>query len=237
MNQFNLGCESQMQNQSLLGTINRKHYGLISNISFISEKCKQHQQQIHQFQQQHKYSSSKLLSSASTAANNGTKSFMSRLRQFTGRFSFSFDREPKRSNATTHSNTSRNNNSNESTTITKGSFCCSNRMSASPQHNPKNDIIDGTPPTTIQSNILSAAAVAASTQSVTTRNRAYSLDVPVRTRYSSSASGGGDSRKSSRNDDNHHMTGPEDNNSNHTTIGDNKSVTEGNENVMTGNSI
>lgn len=162
---------------------------------------------------------------------------MSRLRQFTGRFSFSFDREPKRNSATMHSNTSRNNNSNESTTITKSSFCCSNKMSASPQHNQKNEIIDGTPPTTIQSNLLSAAAVTASTPSMTTRNRAYSLDVPVRTRYSSSASGGGDSLKSSRNEDHDRMTGPDDNNSNQTTFGDNKSVTECNESAIAGNSM
>lgn len=71
-----------------------------------------------------------------------------------------------------------------------------------------------------------------------TRNRAHSLDVPVRTRYSSSASGGGDSRKSSRNDDNNQMMiGAEDNNSNHTTIGDNKSATEGNDSTLAGNSI
>lgn len=209
----------------------------------IDDKFKAQQQQFYQFQQQqqqhNKYTSNKILSSASSAANNGTKSFMSRLRQLTGRLNFSFDRDPKRNNTITASppnaNVARNNNSHETTPITKSSFCCSNRNPSSPSHNRKNELIvigggsaTAATASNTNSNILSAAAatVAASDPSSNTRNRAYSLDVPVRTRYSSSNSGGGDSRKSSRNDDNNQLM-MEDNNSNRTTIGDNRSVSDG----------
>lgn len=181
------------------------------NRNSTDEKVKAQQQQLNQFQQQHKCTSNKILSSASSAANNSTKSFMSRLRQFTGRFSFNFERDAKRNN-NVNANIARNNNANESQLPnSKGSFCCTNKTSSSPLHQIKHDIVNVTPITT-------------STPTTTAqRNRAFSLDVPVRKRYSSSNSG--DSRKSSRNDDNNHiMLMMEDNNSNHTTtIGDNKS--------------
>lgn len=166
-----------------------------------------------QQQQQHKHMSNKILSTASSAANNGTKSFMSRLRQFSSRFSFTFDRDSKR-NSSSHSIT-RNNNAHESLLpITKGSFCCTNKTT-SPIHQPnkqqqqqQQQQIESIHPTSV--NDFSA------------RHRAYSLDV-VRTRqYSSSNSE--NSRKSSRNDENSHIMLMMEDNSNHTTtIGDNKS--------------
>lgn len=164
---------------------------------------------------------------ASSQSTNGTKSFMSRLRQLTGRFSFSFDKDPKRTSiisttaAATQSiaNSARNNNTNDTIGVSRsgggGGFCCSNR-NASPMHHAKADYsVVATTAGTPQSTIMTAAPL---------RNRAYSLDVPTRSRYSSSNSGGGDSRKSSKNDDNHILLMMEDNNSNQTnnTI-DNKS--------------
>ncbi|XP_055326825.1 high affinity cGMP-specific 3',5'-cyclic phosphodiesterase 9A isoform X3 [Sitodiplosis mosellana] len=188
-------------------------------------KASQQQQQINQYPQQHKY---KILNTASSAANNGTKSFMSRLRQFSSRFSFTFDRDAKRNNSTNASIT-RNNNANESVLpITKASFCCANKTS-SPLHLPAKHMesIHVMP-----GNDLSA------------RHRAHSLDV-VRTRqYSSSNSE--NSRKSSRNDEHSHIMLMMEDNSNHTTtIGDNKSdadesfsaVCVGGDNGDPGNSI
>lgn len=159
--------------------------------------------------------------SNSNTQGNGTKTFMSRLRQLTGRFSFSFDKDPKRSfiaAAQTINTTVRNNNSSETATMPKsGGFCCVNK-NPSPIHNPKGDYVALATST--------GGSNCATVTTASTRSRAYSLDVPVRTRYSNSSnSGGGDSRKSSRNDDNNHMLlMMEDNNSNQTnnTI-DNKS--------------
>lgn len=96
------------------------------NLKPSDEKVKTNQQQQlqqhNQFSQQHKYTSNKILSTASSAANNGTKSFMSRLRQFSSRFSFTFDRDAKRNN-NANANITRNNNANETMLpITKGSF-------------------------------------------------------------------------------------------------------------------
>lgn len=165
------------------------------------------QQQQQQQSQQHpsnKYSSGKILSTASSAANNGTKSFMSRLRQFSSRFSFSFS-DSKRNSATNSITITRNNNANESTMAnSKGNLCCSNK-NASPLHQLKLDAVHASP---IDPN---------------TRNRAHSLDV-VRTRQNSSSNNSADSRKSSRNDDHHHIMLMMEDNSNHTTtIGDTKS--------------
>lgn len=171
----------------------------------IDEKAKANQP-INQFAQQHKYTSNKILSTASSAANSGTKSFMSRLRQFSSRFSFNFDRDAKRNNAT-NANITRNNNANESVLpMTKGSFCCANKTS-SPLHQQTKQVECSYP---ISGNELSA------------RHRAYSLDV-VRTRQCSS-SNSENSRKSSRNDESSHIMLMMEDNSNHTTtIGDNKS--------------
>lgn len=168
-------------------------------------------------QKQTKCNSNK--SSSNSQPSNGTKTFMSRLRQLTGRFSFSFDKDPKRSfiAAAQNINSSiRNNNSNDPVAMPKsGGFCCVNK-NPSPLHNPQGDYV-----------VLAASTCGSnSVMTTSSRNRAYSLDVPVRTRYSSSNSGGGDSRKSSRNDENNHimLLMMEDNNSNQTnTIGDNKS--------------
>lgn len=178
---------------------------LQQNNPFQLQNATQQQQQ----QQSHKYSSSKILSTASSAANNGTKSFMSRLRQFSTRFSFTFG-DNKRNNST-NANISKNNNANESVTMpnSKANFCCSNK-NVSPLHQLKTDAMH-------HQQLTSSA-----TPIDSTRHRAHSLDV-VRTRqYSSSNSG--DSRKSSRNiDDNNHIMLMMEDNSNHTTIGDNKS--------------
>lgn len=151
-----------------------------------------------------KYSSGKILSTASSAANNGTKSFMSRLRQFSSRFSFSFS-DSKRTNAANSITIARNNNANESTmTNSKGNLCCPNK-NVSPLHQLKMDAVHASP---IDPN---------------TRNRAHSLDV-VRTRQNSSSNNSADSRKSSRIDDHHHIMLMMEDNSNHTTtIGDTKS--------------
>lgn len=175
----------------------------------IDDKVKVHpQQQFHGVQLQHKYSPSNTSSNASSEPNSNARTFMSRLRQFTGRFAFSFDRDQKRG---------ANNNSHETRSIAKNHICCAKKVNLSPQHNANNELMFVPAPHPI-STVSSASG----------RNRAYSLDVPTATRYSSSNSGG-DSRKSSR-DDNNHFAGlimSEDNNSNHTTIGDNRSGSEG----------
>lgn len=173
--------------------------------SSTDEKTKTNQP-INQFPHQHKYTSNKILSTASSAANSGTKSFMSRLRQFSSRFSFTFDRDAKRNNAT-NANITRNNNANESVLpLSKGSFCCANKTS-SPLHQQTKQAESIHP---ISGNELSA------------RHRAYSLDV-VRTRQCSS-SNSENSRKSSRNDESSHIMLMMEDNSNHTTtLGDNKS--------------
>lgn len=171
-----------------------------------SQQHNQFTQQQQQQPQQHKYTSNKILSTASSAANNGTKSFMSRLRQFSSRFSFTFDRDAKRNNST-NANITRNNNANESVLpITKGNFCCANKTS-SPLHHPAKHV----------ESIHSTHG-----SDLSGRHRAHSLDV-VRTRqYSSSNSE--NSRKSSRNDEHSHIMLMMEDNSNHTTtIGDNKS--------------
>lgn len=183
---------------------------LNSNSKPSDEKVKtnQLQQQNNQIQQPHKYTSNKILSTAGSAANNGTKSFMSRLRQFSSRFSFTFDRDAKRNNST-NTNITRNNNANESVLpITKGSFCCANKISSPLHHQHTMKQVEGVH--AMPSNDLSA------------RHRAHSLDV-VRTRqYSSSNSE--NSRKSSRNDEHSHiMLMMEDNSNQTTTIGDGKS--------------
>lgn len=174
----------------------------------LDDKSKLNQQHSHSQQQQHnKHMSNKILSTASSAANNGTKSFMSRLRQFSSRFSFTFDRDSKRNNGS-NANITRNNNAHESMLpITKASFCCTNKT-ASPHHQPTKHHVESVHPAPVTD--------------LSGRHRAHSLDV-VRTRqYSSSNSE--NSRKSSRNDENSHIMLMMEDNSNHTTtIGDNKS--------------
>lgn len=161
---------------------------------------------------------------ASTQSTNGGKSFMSRLRQLTGRFSFSFDKDPKRSfisSAQTINSSTKNNNSNDSSGMPKsGGFCCSNR-NPSPLHNSKGEFAVVT--TSTGAGGVGTNCGGAVTTTASLRSRAYSLDVPTRSRYSSSNSG--DSRKSSKNDDHNHimLLMMEDNNSNQTNTIDNKS--------------
>ncbi|XP_031637480.1 high affinity cGMP-specific 3',5'-cyclic phosphodiesterase 9A isoform X2 [Contarinia nasturtii] len=185
-------------------------------VKTANQQQQQQLQQHNQFSQPNKYTSNKILSTASSAANNGTKSFMSRLRQFSSRFSFTFDRDAKRNNST-NTNITRNNNANESMLpITKGSFCCANKTSSPLHHQQQQQ------PQQHAKQVESVHALPGNDLSA--RHRAHSLDV-VRTRqYSSSNSE--NSRKSSRNDEHSHshiMLMMEDNSNHTTTIGDNKS--------------
>ncbi|XP_055854234.1 high affinity cGMP-specific 3',5'-cyclic phosphodiesterase 9A isoform X1 [Episyrphus balteatus] len=128
----------------------------------------------------------------------GNKSWKARFKQISDYFSFSFDKGNKRFGSTRSSPCSvRNNNASDLSKPGAG-ICCtiSNNLSPSFKHK--------------QHELISAG-----------RNRAYSLDVPTRNRYSSSS--GGDSRKSSRNEDNSnrgHDLLNEDNNSNNTISGE-----------------
>ena len=129
----------------------------------------------------------------------GARSFLSRLRQLTGRLTgFSFDKDPRRvSNASselqaTPMTPSRNNNADAPKCT---GYCCP-LSGASPHLKSKADIL------------LANSA----------RNRAYSLDVPTpRKRHSSSSGGGGSSRKSSSTsrNDNHDTDDAADNISQH----------------------
>lgn len=201
----NIQFKSANDDLSSGGDIHSDPLNRNSKPSSTDDKVKANQQH-NPFTQQHKYTSNKILSTASSAANNGTKSFMSRLRQFSSRFSFTFDRDTKRNNST-NTNITRNNNANESALpITKGSFCCANKSSSPMHHHTKQtENIHATPGSNLSA-----------------RHRAHSLDVVSRTRYSSSNSE--NSRKSSRNDEHSHIMLMMEDNSNHTTtIGDNKS--------------
>ncbi|CAD7087431.1 unnamed protein product [Hermetia illucens] len=130
-----------------------------------------------------------------SCSQNGTsKSWKQRFKQITEMFSFGFEKTNKRFNSASvrSSPCSIRNNNATGADLQKPGICCtiSNNMSPSLlKRNP--DLVNSG------------------------RNRAYSLDVPPRNRYSSS-SGGGDSRKSSRNEDNsinRHDPFAEDNNS------------------------
>lgn len=129
----------------------------------------------------------------------GNKSWKARFKQISDYFSFSFDKGNKRFGSTRSSPCSiRNNNASDLSSKPGAAICCtiSNNLSPSLKHK-QHDLISGG------------------------RNRAYSLDVPTRNRYSSSS--GGDSRKSSRNEDNSnrgHDLLNEDNNSNNTISGE-----------------
>lgn len=144
------------------------------------------------------YSQSNGLTSAATTTS-GNKSWKARFKQISDYFSFSFDKGNKRFGSTRSSPCSvRNNNASDLSSKPGAGICCtiSNNLSPSLKHK-QHDIMSGG------------------------RNRAYSLDVPTRNRYSSSS--GGDSRKSSRNEDNSnrgaHDLLNEDNNSNNTISG------------------
>lgn len=163
-------------------------------------KAKQDNQPVQRQSQQGKYTSNKLINSATSATSSSTKSFMSRLRQLTGRFSFSFDRESKR-NVTPTKTAIRNNNSNDSAPLAKSAFCCSQK-NPSLINTQRKELIMVAAATTV-STTQPSNAMAMTTTATVARNRAYSLDVPIRSRYSSSD----DSRKSSRNEDNNHIAG------------------------------
>lgn len=107
--------------------------------------------------------------------NSESKTFMSRLRQLTGRFSFSFEKDPKRvTPLSTNLIASKNNNAD----TLKGQYCV---------------------------NLANRNSLAVSNKQNVSRNRAFSLDVPVGRCSSSSGGSCGDSRKSSRVDDNNHL--------------------------------
>lgn len=120
---------------------------------------------------------SKLASSVSCSPNS-PKSILTRLRQLTGRLSFSFDKESRRMSNTTQ-------------TIIKTSPVSTKNNNAMPN---------------ICCNAKSSACCANKSDDATSRNRAYSLDVPT-TKYfnnSSGASSNDGSRKSlssNKNDD------------------------------------
>lgn len=156
------------------------------------------QQQIQRQSQPSKYTTNKIINSATSATNSSTKTFMSRLRQLTGRFNFSFDRESKR-NVATSKNSIRNNNSNDAGSLAKSAFCCSHKNPAQMSTQKKEFIV------VAAQAVSTMQPVNATSTTITAiaRNRAYSLDVPIRSRYSSSD----DSRKSSRNEDNNHIPG------------------------------
>lgn len=148
------------------------------------------------------YSQSNGLSSSGGGGGGGNKSWKARFKQISDYFSFSFDKGNKRFGSTRSSPCSvRNNNASDLSSKTGAGICCtiSNNLSPSFKHK--------------QHELIGSGGG---------RNRAYSLDVPTRNRYSSSS--GGDSRKSSRNEDNSNRGGHdllnEDNNSNNTISGE-----------------
>lgn len=156
------------------------------------------QQQAQRTPQQSKYTTNKIINSATSATSSSTKTFMSRLRQLTGRFNFSFDRESKRTVAT-NKNSIRNNNSNDAGPLAKSAFCCSQKNPSQMNTQRKEFIVVAAQPL----NTMTPVNTTATAITTVSRNRAYSLDVPIRSRYSSSD----DSRKSSRNEDNNHIAG------------------------------
>ncbi|XP_059612612.1 high affinity cGMP-specific 3',5'-cyclic phosphodiesterase 9A [Phlebotomus argentipes] len=116
----------------------------------------------------------------SNSVASGARNIISRLRQLTGRFGLSFDKDPKRlpaAGSTRTASASPVKNNNAGTPRADG-FCCNlSHRSVSPNLKCRGDVF-----------LVNSS-----------RNRAYSLDVPIKHRYSSSSS----SRKSSasKNDD------------------------------------
>lgn len=155
---------------------------------------------------------------------------MSKLRQFTDRFGWKIDKDSSKRSAgaggVTSSSASPTNiiispNRNNNAEPSKSGYCCNRNQSLT-----ATGIVGGvTISTTAGAQSIDWCTAANATNVINSRNRALSLDVPLRTRYSCSSSGG-DSRKSSRNDDSNHLCGGEDNNSNHTISDLNKSNTE-----------
>lgn len=107
--------------------------------------------------------------------NNESKTFMSRLRQLTGRFSFSFEKDPKRvTPLSTNLIALKNNNAD----TVKGQYCV---------------------------NLTNRNSLSVSNKQSIPRNRAFSLDVPVGRCSTSSGGSCGDSWKSSRDENNRLM--------------------------------
>lgn len=160
------------------------------------------------------------------------KSFMSKLRQFTDRLGWKIDKDVKRNvtttscvsdGTTTQSNIIISPNKNNNAEPSKSGYCCNRNTTGG------------------SSTVMTSTTIGIATSQqvectiINSRNRALSLDVPLRTRYSCSSSGG-ESRKSSRNDDSNNVC--EDNNSNRTMSELNKSNTElATENGGNGSSI
>lgn len=140
-----------------------------------------------------------------SSRDGATKSFISRLRQLTGRFSFSFDKDNSRriSSSCGEAAPLPIKNNNAEPPKSGGGYCCS--ITVSPHLKSRNNEY------IIQSNN-------------TSRNRAQSLDVPTNfNRYSCSSGDGSRKSSSSRNDDNSRcpMSDPiDDNNSNTKDGGD-----------------
>lgn len=178
-----------------------------SNIGGYKQQLMQQQQQ-YQYQLQQQQQQQHLLqqvnirnnSNGSHTSNNGNhsqqngaKSWKARFKQITEYFSFGFEKTNKRFNSARSSPCSLRNNNAE--ILKQQGICCTITNNLSPSLKKKQDLINAG------------------------RNRAYSLDVPARQRYSSSS--GGDSRKSSKNEDNSnkHDLLHEDDNSNNTSSG------------------
>lgn len=163
-------------------------------------------------------------------STSAPKSFMSKLRQFTDRLGWKIDKDAKRNvtmtscvsdGTSTQTNIIISPNKNNNAEPSKSGYCCNRNTTGG------------------SATVMAPTTIAPSQQVESTiinsRNRALSLDVPLRTRYSGSSSGG-ESRKSSRNDDSNNLC--EDNNSNHTMSELNKSNAElGTENGGNGSSI
>lgn len=137
-------------------------------------------------------------SSINSSTTSGPKSFMTRLKQLTGRLALGLDKDNKRSNSI------KNNNGDK---IKNRGFCCNIAD--------KNEHGNLTKCTEFIKTATNYPMTDSVQDTIMPRNRAYSLDVPTaRTRRSSSS--GGDSRKSSRNDDSSHVA---DNSSSHSMAG------------------
>lgn len=148
---------------------------------------------------------------------HGARSIISRLKQLTGRLSFSFDtasKDAKRLNNTNIASNIKNNNADEFPTSKASGYCCHmnlNQSSIKPKYFENNVHLQNVPETTTISGTTTTSTTT-SQSGIPTRNRTYSLDVPNKVnRYSGSSCG--DSRKSitssNKNDEN-------DTNSNHT---------------------
>lgn len=127
---------------------------------------------------------SKINNNSSVTCSNSPKSIITRLRQLTGRLSFSFDKDASRRISTTGST--------PQATIIKTS------TSPSKNNNMMPNICCNTTKSAIGSANANVAAAAAGCNDASTRNRAYSLDVPpMKFNYNSSgASSNNGSHKS-----------------------------------------